>query len=231
MKNNIPFSVVLAAGGIGNRMGTPIPKQYLTLNDKPIALYSFEVFLSMPEVTEIVIVCDPAYRTLFTPYSTQCKISFALPGKLRQDSIFNGIQNISGDPLICVHDAARPLIDAAIVRNVIQNAEEWQAAVLGVRAKATIKVCNDNQMISYTPDRSTLWEMQTPQVVRLSLLKEGYQAAKIGNKAVTDDVSLVELIGKPVKVVEGNYSNIKITTPDDLILLDALWNKTKPSHV
>jgi len=216
----IPFSVVFLAGGTGTRMGNAVPKQYLPLQGKPLAMHSFEIFLTMPEVTEIVVVCEPNYQYLFLPYQDQIELKFALPGKRRQDSVFNGIQCLEDNPLVCIHDSARPLITTEMVRRTIQTANDWDAAVLGVRVKATIKICDGAQVIVETPNRDNLWEMQTPQVVRLNILKEGFEEAQLKNLAVSDDVSLVELLGKAVKVVEGSYTNIKVTTPDDMITVE-----------
>lgn len=222
MSENLPFSVILAAGGLGKRMKTSIPKQYLSIRDKPLALYSFELFLSLPEVEEIVIVCDPTYQSLFRSYSSKIPVSFALPGERRQDSVFNGIQQLKQETFVCVHDAARPYIDEAIIRKTIKAAYTCGAAVVGVPVKSTIKICNSSQTVLSTPNRSQLWEVQTPQVVKLSILKQGYRIALDQNLTVTDDVSLAELAGAPVKVVEGSYSNIKVTTPEDLIFIERL---------
>lgn len=217
-----PFSVVLAAGGIGSRMKSEIPKQYLEIKNKPLALYSFEIFANMPEVETMVVVCEPEYQSLFT--SDQKQVQFATPGKRRQDSVFNGIQKIHGDPIVCVHDAARPLIDPLLIRKTAEEAAKWGAAVLGVPVKGTVKVCNQDHLIISTPDRSKLWEMQTPQMIRLKLLQEGYAFAEAHHLTVTDDVSLIELLGKPVKVVEGSYLNMKVTTPEDLIIAERLMD-------
>jgi 2-C-methyl-D-erythritol 4-phosphate cytidylyltransferase len=221
------FNVVFLAGGTGSRMKSAVPKQYLTIHQKPIALYSFEVFAALPEVQEIVVVCEPQYQILFQNCARVKGINlhFASPGPRRQDSVFNGIQLLQDDSLICIHDSARPLIDASIVRQVVQTAANWNAAVVGVKVRSTIKVCDGAQIVIQTPDRASLWEMQTPQVIRLSLLQEGFASAQKGHFTVTDDVSLVELLGKPVKVVEGSYSNIKVTTPEDLILAEQLIRK------
>lgn len=225
MTQTIPFSVVFLAGGIGTRMGQAIPKQYLPILNKPLALHSFEVFVHLPEVQRIIVVCEPEYQKLFLPYQEKKSLSFASPGVRRQDSVFNGIQFLQGDPLVCIHDSARPLISAGLVRQVVQAADEWGAAVAGVPVKATIKICNDDQIVLSTPDRAQLWEMQTPQAARLSLLQEGFEKALQQNLTVTDDVSLVELLGKPVKVVKGPYENIKVTTPDDLFIVQQLLER------
>lgn len=220
---NIPhFTVVLVAGGIGSRMGSSLPKQYLPILQKPIALYSLEVFFTIPEVKQIVIVCEKTYEELFLSGAGGKKglIHFAPPGERRQDSVFNGISLLHHNELVCIHDAARPLIDRKDIYKVVASADQWNAAVLGVKARATIKKCDFDQMILETPNRDRLWEMQTPQVIRLNLLQEGFRYAQENQLNVTDDVSLVELIGKPVKVVEGSYTNIKVTTPEDLEIVE-----------
>lgn len=215
---NIPFTVVLLAGGMGTRMGSAIPKQYLTIQNKPLALYSFDVFASMPEVERIVVVCDSAYQALFKCDQRSSSLLFTRPGVRRQDSLWNGIQLLQDDPLVCVHDAARPFIDVSLVRLAVKSAKQVGAAAIGVRVKATIKVCNSDQRIVSTPERSLLWEMQTPQVVRLSVLREGFAVAREKAVTVTDDVALAELAGKPAQVIEGSYLNIKVTTPEDLLV-------------
>lgn len=227
MKTDLPFSVVFLAGGTGIRMGGAIPKQYLSVHQKPLALYSFEVLASLPEVQNFVVVCDPQYDLLFERCAKAkgVKLQFARPGLRRQDSVFNGIQQLQDNPLVCIHDSARPLIEPAVVRQVVQTAQSWDAAVVGVKVRSTIKVCDGAQVVIDTPNRASLWEMQTPQVIRLDLLKEGFTYAQQHQLTVTDDVSLVELLGKPVKVVEGSYANIKVTTPEDLICVEKLIEK------
>lgn len=227
MNTIIPFSVVFLAGGTGKRMKSAIPKQYLCIHQKPLALYSFEVLASLPEVQNFVVVCEPQYESLFQSCTTAkgLNLQFARPGLRRQDSVLNGIQYLQNNPLVCIHDSARPLINASIVRRVIATAESWGAAVVGVKVRSTIKICDGAQIVVDTPNRTSLWEVQTPQVIRLDLLKEGFAYAQEYHLTVTDDVSLIELLSKPVKVVEGSYSNIKVTTSEDLICVEKLIEK------
>ncbi|KAJ3678111.1 hypothetical protein LUZ60_001914 [Juncus effusus] len=220
-------SVVLLAGGKGKRMGSNMPKQYLPLLGQPIALYSFYTFSKMIEVKEIIVVCDPSYKDIFEDAGKdlQVNIKFAIPGKERQDSVFNGFQEIdSGSDLVCVHDSARPLATSKDIKKVMKDAWIHGAAVLGVPAKATIKEADIESFVVKTLDRKTLWEMQTPQVMRPSLLKAGFELVNREGLEVTDDVSIVEHLKHPVFITEGSYTNIKVTTPDDLLLAERILN-------
>lgn len=214
-------SVIILAGGMGTRMKSPTPKQFLMMRGRAIARHCFDLFLSLPYIAEIIVVCDPSYQSIFDVSLSAVPITFALPGERRQDSVFNGFQKLSRtDTLVCIHDSARPLVTAEVVNRVVEVAQIYGAAIAGVPLKATIKVCDDKQMVVSTPNRSTLWEVQTPQIIRYNLLKEGLYAVHKSGAAVTDDASLIELLGYPVKIVEAAYTNIKVTTPDDLILAE-----------
>ncbi|KAG5525696.1 hypothetical protein RHGRI_032106 [Rhododendron griersonianum] len=207
-------SVILLAGGKGKRMGASMPKQYLPLLGQPIALYSFYTFSHMIEVKEIVVVCDPSYRDIFqdTKEKIHVDLKFAFPGKERQDSVYSGLQAVDlNSELVCIHDSARPLVTPGDVKKVLKDGWLNGAAVLGVPAKATIKEANSESFVVRTLDRRTLWEMQTPQVIKP---EEGLE--------VTDDVSIVEHLKHPVYITEGSYTNIKVTTPDDLLLAERI---------
>lgn len=210
-------SVILLAGGSGRRMGTATPKQFLMLRGKSVARHSFDLFTSLPEVAEIIVVCAAEYQVAFSsPAQTTVSIRFATPGEQRQDSTYSGLLQVSPDiSLVCVHDAARPLLTKDAVQEVIAQAVMHGAAALAVPAKSTMKQGCRNHFVERTLDRSTLWEMQTPQVIQKPLLLRAYAHCHANRLAVTDDVSLVETLGHPVKLVTGNYSNIKITTLED----------------
>lgn len=220
-------SVILLAGGKGKRMGASMPKQYLPLLGQPIALYSFFTFSRMPQVKEIIVVCDPSYQDIFedAKENIQVKLKFALPGKERQDSVYSGLQEVdSNSKLVCIHDSARPLVWTEDVEKVLKDGWLVGAAVLGVPAKATIKEANSESFVVKTLDRKTLWEMQTPQVIKPELLKKGFELVNREGLEVTDDVSIVEHLKHPVYITEGSYTNIKVTTPDDLLLAERILN-------
>nr|AMB19707.1 2-c-methyl-d-erythritol 4-phosphate cytidylyltransferase 1 [Taraxacum kok-saghyz] len=220
-------SVVLLAGGKGTRMGASMPKQYLPLLGQPIALYSFYTFSKMPEVKEIIVVCDPSYRDIFEGAGEKINIGlkFALPGKERQDSVYSGLQAIDlNSELACIHDSARPLVTCSDVQKVLNDGLRVGASVLGVPAKATIKEANSESFVVKTLDRKTLWEMQTPQVIKPELLKKGFELVNREGLEVTDDVSIVEHLKHPVYITQGSYTNIKVTTPDDLLLAERILN-------
>ncbi|CAH9085994.1 unnamed protein product [Cuscuta europaea] len=218
-------SVIFLAGGMGKRMGVSMPKQYLPLLDQPIALYSFYTFSQLPQVKEIVVVCDPSYKDVFEDAreKIKTKLKYALPGKERQDSVYSGFQAVDvNSELICIHDSARPLVLAEDIEKVLKDGLLVGAAVLGVPAKATIKEANDESFVVRTLNRKTLWEMQTPQVIKPELLKKGFELINREGLEVTDDVSIVELLNHPVYITKGSYTNIKVTTPDDLLLAERI---------
>eukprot|EP01025_Chloroclados_australasicus_P023826 TRINITY_DN24034_c0_g1_i1.p1 TRINITY_DN24034_c0_g1~~TRINITY_DN24034_c0_g1_i1.p1 ORF type:complete len:304 (-),score=27.39 TRINITY_DN24034_c0_g1_i1:478-1389(-) len=216
------LSVVLLAGGVGKRMGAKIPKQYLPLLDRPIATYSLETFAFMDEVSEIVVVCDPSWRDIFQKAQTEylnnkIQLIYAEPGAERQDSVFNGLSKVSSSSeFVAIHDSARPLVTQEDVRNCFKDAKEFGAAVLGVKVKPTIKEVKDDLLVERTLVRSKLWEVQTPQIIKVTTLQQGFEKVKAENLEVTDDVSIIEGMGLPVKITPGSYTNIKITTPDDM---------------
>ena len=219
-------AVVLLAGGVGSRMKADRPKQFLELRGKPVLQHSLELFLGLDVVSTVVLVIDEAYRDRFSNF----EVIFADPGVERQDSVRSGFEACPSDAeLICIHDAARPLTTEKAIYDVIEDARTHGAAVLGVPVKPTIKESQDGAFVTKTLDRSKLWEVQTPQVIKPSLLQEGFKAFDASNFQVTDDVSIVEHIGKPVKLTLGDYTNIKLTTPDDLIIADQILSQRAPN--
>jgi len=225
--------VILLSAGSGKRMGASIPKQYLKLLGREIALRSLDIFLDA-DVSQITIVCADEWRPLFQAHleargPVRPRISYAAGGAERQDSVYNGLVTM-GTEFVAVHDSARPLVTRAEVDRVVADAREHGAAVLAVHPKATIKqqafdAGGGPQMVGATPDRGALWEAHTPQVVRADLLRRGFERARAGGLAVTDDVSLVEALGEPVKLTEGEYTNLKVTTPEDIVIAETILRK------
>jgi 2-C-methyl-D-erythritol 4-phosphate cytidylyltransferase len=212
-------SVILLAGGIGSRMGSSIPKPFLLLQGQPIVFYSLEVLFELPQVIEVIVVCPPAHYPLFDSFP----VRFALPGPQRQDSVYNGLQQISQQAeWVAIHDAARPFITAQVVSQLFQEGGLVGAAALGIPVTSTLKEVQRNSQVFCSLDRSKIWEIQTPQLIRKDILKAGFAYAHAHSSQVTDDVSLAELIGHPVHVVKGTSHNIKITTPEDWVFAEWL---------
>ncbi len=215
------ITAILLAGGLGKRMESSIPKQFLPLAGKPVILYSFELLLLFPQIQEIIIVCDHAYRHLFD----HPLVKFAEPGAERQESVWNGasLASSSSDRLL-IHDGARPCLEYELLAHLLATAQNYLAIASAVPVKSTIKQTNSEGLVEKTLNRACLWEIQTPQIIEPSLYKQGALLAKSQNLVLTDDVTLVELLGHPVKLVAGSYKNIKITTPEDLALAHTFFH-------
>jgi 2-C-methyl-D-erythritol 4-phosphate cytidylyltransferase len=188
----------------------------------------------MDTIGEIIVVCEPEWRDVFLEcYVSQPRqppLKFALPGKERQDSVFNGLQEVRAEAqLVAVHDSARPLITAADATSCFQDAMRVGAAVLGVPVKPTIKEVNKDLQVVKTLQRSALWEVQTPQVIRPDLLKAGFDLVAREKLEVTDDVSIIEAMGRPVVITPGAYTNIKVTTPDDMSVAERFLQELSPN--
>ncbi|MCA0758381.1 2-C-methyl-D-erythritol 4-phosphate cytidylyltransferase [Paenibacillus sp. N4] len=213
------WGVVIVAAGRGTRMGTKESKQYLRLGDKPILVHTLELFQSMDTVKEIVLVTGSGDLDRCGEWVRQyglTKVSSVVAGgKERQDSVLCGLKALSAE-WVMVHDGVRPLVTADAVRVCCERAEQSGAAVLAVPVKDTIKQVNEAGVIQSTPDRRSLWAIQTPQAFRRALLLEALERALAEGFMGTDDAMAVERLGVPVTVAEGEYTNIKITTPEDL---------------
>jgi 2-C-methyl-D-erythritol 4-phosphate cytidylyltransferase len=214
-------SVILLAGGSGQRMQSALPKQYLSLMGKEIVRYSLEYFQDSPLVAEIVVVCEEAQQPLFKELTGPTPLRFALPGKRRQDSVYHGLAQVAlHENLVCVHDGARPFPPP--LDPLITAAKEHGAAVFGIKLPFTVKEGDDKARVVRTLLRSRLWEIQTPQVARYDWLCRGFQQVHQTGVTVTDDVSLIEMLGLPVQIVPGDPHNFKITYPSDLAYAEFL---------
>lgn len=228
MKN---IAVIIAAAGSGTRMLSKEKKQFIKLDKKEILVRTIEKFQYIEEINKIVVVtneeevsrCEELIKkNRLTKVTTIVK-----GGTRRQDSIYNALKVLSKNTdIVLVHDAARPFVTKEIILNNIKEVEETGGVITAVYSKDTIKVV-ENGYVKETLDRNTLINVQTPQTFEYNKLISGYKYMKEKNISVTDDSSLAELIGIKVKIVLGTYDNIKITTPEDLLIGELILKKEK----
>ena len=219
-------SVIFPAAGQGKRMKAGKNKVLLELLGVPLLLHTLRRFSALPEVGELIVVTGreeiEEVRSLLAGAQGLKPWQLVAGGSERQYSIWNGLKTVSQEAnLVLVHDAARPLVTKAVIERVIEGARECGGAIAAVPEKNTVKVVDSHGLVVSTPPRETLWAVQTPQGFRKELLIEANVKAEAEGFLGTDDASLVERLGKPVKVVEGDYRNIKITTPEDMVTAEA----------
>lgn len=229
-------SIIVAAAGLGLRMGGTVKKPYLELEGRPIFLRSVERFVGLEvagppqiNVTEIVLVVGGAELDYVTAQWGGVISQYATPVRLvqgggrRQDSVYCGLQSLGEDTeIVLVHDAVRPLVSSEIVKSVMKMAWEKGAVIPAVPIQATVKEADPQKRITCTVNRGGLWMAQTPQGFRKEILLRAYDALAETGEEVTDDAQAVEKLGYPVEIIQGSPSNIKITTPEDLRLATAL---------
>ncbi len=222
------ISVVIPAAGAGKRMGSVQAKQFLELNGKPVLVHTLSRFQFSDIIDEIIVAVSDEYLPLMTAMKETESLSKVVQivkgGAERQDSVWNGIQKSTGD-VILVHDAVRPFISGATIRQVADAAVEFGSAIVAVRAKETIKLSDGGENILSTPERKNLWVAQTPQAFSRSILLEAFKGAQKEGFYGTDEAMLVERMGIKVRIVEGSYDNIKITTPEDLEVAGGIWER------
>jgi 2-C-methyl-D-erythritol 4-phosphate cytidylyltransferase len=219
------LSAIILAAGQGKRLGTAVPKPLVKIGSRPAIIYSLNTLNKHPGIDEIIVVASARNQSQIVKaiksYSFKKIKSFVLGGRRRQDSVYNGLKKINPDSdWVLIHDSARPFIDTQSITKVILAAKKTGAAILAVRSKATMKLCQQDNMVVGTLDRDKLWEVQTPQIFKKELVLAAYK--KFSKTNVTDDASLVEKLGKPVKIVPGRYENIKITTAEDLLIANLI---------
>ncbi len=217
-------SAILLAAGKGLRFKSKISKPLVKVNSQPVINYSLRVLSSCPGIKEIIVVANDsnlkALSDKIEMLGIKKSVKIVRGGKRRQDSVLNGILAVDDRAdTVLIHDSARPFITPEIVASVLKEANKTGSAIVGVPVKATIKEVK-GYFVKGTLKRDSLWEIQTPQVFKKSLILKAYK--KFANIGVTDDASLVEKCGNKVKLVMGSYFNIKITTPEDLVLAEAI---------
>lgn len=214
------LSAIILAAGRGRRLNASVPKPLVKIGNFPAIVYSLASLNRHPDIDEIIVVVSAgnqqAIIRALRSYSFKKIKAFVLGGERRQDSVSNGLKEISAKSnWVLIHDSARPFIDRKSVTKVIAAAKKTGAAILGVPVKATIKRVKAGLLVDQTLDRANLWEIQTPQVFKKELIVRAYK--KYSKREVTDDASLVEKSGKNVQVVLGSDENIKITASVDLL--------------
>ena len=226
MKRRPKMSVIIAAAGSGRRMGG-VSKAFLRLGRRSVLSYSLQTFAALPETAEIILVVSRSDIAARSAYLARIKrrygIAHVVPGgKLRQESVANGLACVSPDAdLVAVHDAARPLVSADLIRRVIRAAIKTGAAVPAAPVRDTLKRSGRNMLIAETVPRDGLWHVQTPQIFDAHLLKQAFKRYAHRGE-FTDDAQLVERTGGKVALVESDQANIKLTTAEDLVVARAL---------
>lgn len=214
-------------------MGTKESKQFLFLHDQPVLLHTLRIFETHPEVREIVVVTreNEMERVIGLIEQAGLKkvVRVTAGGKERQESVYRGLQCLTTE-WVLVHDAVRPFVSHEAISRLLTAVRMHGAAILAVPVKDTVKQVDPAGIVEMTPDRSRLWAVQTPQAFRTDLLREAHEQAAGQEPAATDDSMLVELLGIDVRVVEGEYTNIKLTTPDDLILAEAIYQMRRKKN-
>lgn len=221
------YAIVLSAG-TGSRMGSSVPKQYLPLLDRPVIYYSLKAFEDSPYIDEILLVVgadDLSYvkEEIVDKYGFTKVTAVLAGGKERYFSVANALKNLEGrDGYVMIHDGARPMLTEEIIGRLYEGVCTYEAVCAAVPVKDTIKIVDEEGFAVRTPDRKTVYAVQTPQVFSLPLITGAYgellqNPDTYRNVTVTDDAMVVECVyGKKVKMLQGSYENIKITTPEDM---------------
>jgi len=226
--NPSKVAVIIPAAGSGSRMGLPSPKQFFELEGVPILIHTLQVFQQVESIGLIIVVvpCENCtwVEEQVQKYNLSKVFKVIAGGKHRQDSVLAGLEVLPLEiELVLVHDGVRPFVPVSVIENCLKEAEKNGAAMVAVPVKDTLKAVSRDNVIEQTIDRSGVWQAQTPQAAKVSLLKKAFaDVIKHKDFIATDEAALLERVNIPVKVVEGSEKNIKITRPEDLILAKAI---------
>ncbi len=227
MAKQLPTATaIIVAAGSSSRMGKNTNKQFLFIDDTPVLARTLQSFASAKAIGKIIIVTRQedilTVNDLVREFNIK-KVSSIVPGgKTRGESVMCGLECADNDSLIAVHDGARPFVTAGLIDKTVEIAAKFGAAAPGVVPKDTVKITNADEVVDATPERSTLRLIQTPQVFRCDELKLAYIQAKEAGFDGTDDCSVMERMGVKIHISPGEYTNIKVTTPEDLPVAEAI---------
>ncbi len=216
-------AIILAAGN-GTRMKADKSKLLLEINGKTVIERTVNTFSNIADIDDIIVVVRETDIPLYENVLSKYNISYCIGGSTRQESVSNAVETVDNADMLIIHDGARPLVTENEISNTLRVAQEKGAAAVGVKVKDTIKVVDRNNKIINTPQRSSLIAIQTPQIFKFDKYVKAMKLAKEQNKDFTDDCKLLENAGEDVFVVDGEYTNIKITTPEDIPVAESILN-------
>ena len=216
-------AIILAAGN-GTRMKADKSKLLLEINGKTVIERTVNTFSNIADIDDIIVVVRETDIPLYENVLSKYNISYCIGGSTRQESVSNAVETVDNADMLIIHDGARPLVTENEISNTLRVAQEKGAAAVGVKVKDTIKVVDRNNKIINTPQRSSLIAIQTPQIFKFDKYVKAMKLAKEQNKDFTDDCKLLENAGEDVLVVDGEYTNIKITTPEDIPVAESILN-------
>lgn len=231
-------TAIILAAGQGKRMHSRVQKQFLSLKGKPVLYYSLACFQNSPEIQEIILVTSAesveyCKKEIVQNYEFS-KVKKIIPGgKERYDSVFQGLLACTDCDYVYIHDGARPFVTEEIIARVEKTVKKYGGCVVGMPSKDTVKIADEKQFIAQTPRRSLVWTVQTPQVFSYGLIRRAYEKARQKSMDnITDDAMVAEVYENiQIPLVEGSYENIKITTPEDLLIAERILEKGEFSRI
>lgn len=221
------YTAIVLAGGSGKRMNSKVHKQYLLLDEKPVLYYSLKAFEDS-EVDNIVLVVgagEISYckEEIVKRYGITKVSAIVEGGKERYHSVYEGLKAAGETDYVLIHDGARPFVNNAIIKRTMEAVAQYEACVVGMLVKDTVKIADPDLFANETPERKNVWMVQTPQAFSCDLIRNAYaQMLAQEDETITDDAMVLErMTNRKVKLIEGSYRNIKITTPEDLLIAEA----------
>ena len=221
--------VVIVAGGKGTRFGSDIPKQFLLLNNKPVLMHTIDAFFSSDNSFDIVVVIPenhfPFWKELCKKYNFNTPHKIVKGGATRWESVKNGLSEINNDSIVGIHDGVRPLISKQLIDRLYSNAETLSAVIPAIKVTDSLRIVNEEDGKSRSVNREVYRAIQTPQVFKSDIIKEAYELPF--EECFTDDASVIERYGTQVNIIEGEDTNIKITSTKDLAIAGLLVNNVR----